>query len=363
MPVWVTICITVSVAAALLQLLRWKATASSRRDRLPPGPQGWPLVGNIFDLGTLPHVSLAKMSRKYGPLVWIRLGAVNTLIISSAEAAAELFKIHDHTFCNRHLIQAFKSDEAMSSIVALSEYGPFWRAMRRLYANEIFSRKRIQESVDLRRRCVDKMINWIKNEANGTSIEVAPFVLATSFNLIGNLVLSRDLVDPKSTKGNEFFHLSSELTELVIKPNLADFFPSLRWLDPQGIQKKVKRKLDLILEIISGFVEERRADNKQELGKQGNDFLDVLLEYEGNGKDEPDKIPDRLLNMLILELLTAGIFLAEKMLHLVLGSLLQNFEWVLEDGDTPESLDMGEKLESVIKKAIPLRAIPRPFVV
>ncbi|KAI3974021.1 hypothetical protein MKX01_030597 [Papaver californicum] len=146
--------------------------------------------------------------------------------------------------------------------------------MRRLYATEIFSRKRIQDSVDLRRRCVDKMINWIKNEANGTSIEVVPFVLATSFNLIGNLVLSRDPVDPKSTKGNEFFHLTV-------------FFPSLRWLDPQGIKKKVKGNLDLILEIISGFVEERRMDNKQDkLNKQGNDFLDVLLEFEGNGKDE-----------------------------------------------------------------------------
>ncbi|OVA03213.1 Cytochrome P450 [Macleaya cordata] len=502
MLVWTALCVAAAAAASLLLLLlRRNSTTSGRR--LPPGPRGWPVVGNIFDLGTSPHASLACLKDKYGPLIWIRLGSVNTLVVSSAEAAMDLFKNHDHSFCNRHLNETMKSDDGLSATVALSQYNPYWRMLRRLYTTELISRKRIQDTAPLRRRCVDKMIKWISDEADGTSsIEVVPFVLATLFNLIGNLVLSRDLiVDPKSIKGNNFFVLNSELAELIIMPNVANFLPSLSWLDPQGVKKKVKEKLDLILEIVGSFVEERRRtdiQHDQHKEEKEKDFLDVLLEFEGNGKDESAKISDRNLNMLILELLTAGteatvttvewamtellrkpeamkkvraeIFevvgderkieesdiqdlpylcaviketlrlhpgpflvprsvvkdtefmgywipkdtqvfvnawalgrdpstwddpssfeperflgsnidyrgqnfeflpfgagrricpglpLAHKMLHFVLGSLLQSFEWVLDNGDTPETIDMGEKFGAVIRKTIPLKAIPR----
>ncbi|OVA05576.1 Cytochrome P450 [Macleaya cordata] len=499
------LCTAICVAAVawLILLLRRKTTATSGR-RLPPGPRGWPVVGNIFDLSPLPHVTLAALKHKYGPLIWIRLGSVNTLVISSAEAAMVLFKNHDHSFCNRHLNESLKSDETISATIALSEYGPYWRMMRRLYTTEIFSRKRINDTAPVRRRCVDKMIKWISDEGKGTNtVELRPFLLATSFNLIGNLVLSRDLVDPKSTKGNDFFDLNLELANLIIKPNLANFFPSLRWLDPQGIKNKVKEKLNLILEIVGSFVEERRRMiDVQHIQNREKDFLDVLMEFEGNGKDEPTKISDRNLNMLILELLTAGtettvttvewamtellrkpeamkkvraeiaqvvghdrkfaetdiedlhylraviketlrlhpgpflvprsvlkdtefmgywipkdtqVFinawglgrdpsswddpvsfkperflgsnidyygqnfeflpfgsgrricpghpLAHKMLHLMLGSLLQSFEWFLEDGIAPETIDMGEKLGTSLRKATSLKVIPKALVV
>ncbi|XP_026451598.1 cytochrome P450 76A2-like [Papaver somniferum] len=50
---WVTIFTT--LADALLLLLRWNATTSSRHNRLPPGLKCCMLVGNIFELETLPH--------------------------------------------------------------------------------------------------------------------------------------------------------------------------------------------------------------------------------------------------------------------------------------------------------------------
>ncbi|OMO75811.1 Cytochrome P450 [Corchorus olitorius] len=37
-----------------------------------------------------------------------------------------------------------------------------------------------------------------------------------------------------------------------------------------------------------------------------------------------------------------GLPLAMRMLHLMLGRLIQSFDWKLEDGVTPETLDMGD---------------------
>lgn len=50
--------------------------------------------------------------------------------------------------------------------------------------------------------------------------------------------------------------------------------------------------------------------------------------------------------------------LATRMLHLMVGSLVHCFDWKLEDGVTPENLNMDEKFGITVEKAHPLRAVP-----
>ncbi|KAI3938988.1 hypothetical protein MKW92_026001 [Papaver armeniacum] len=106
--------------ASLFFLLIWirrrKVTAAKTTSGcpLPPGPPGWPVIGNILDIGMKPHINLALLKRQYGPLIWLRLGSINTLVIASAESATELFKNHDHSFCNRYLNEALKTDDPLN---------------------------------------------------------------------------------------------------------------------------------------------------------------------------------------------------------------------------------------------------------
>ncbi|XP_026377861.1 geraniol 8-hydroxylase-like [Papaver somniferum] len=53
-----------------------------------------------------------------------------------------------------------------------------------------------------------------------------------------------------------------------------------------------------------------------------------------------------------------GLPLAHRMVHLILGLLLQSFYWKLEDGLKPEDLDMEEEFGFTLAKATGLRAIP-----
>ncbi|KAI3839094.1 hypothetical protein MKX03_011093 [Papaver bracteatum] len=53
-----------------------------------------------------------------------------------------------------------------------------------------------------------------------------------------------------------------------------------------------------------------------------------------------------------------GLPLAHRMVHLILGLLLQSFDWKLEDGLKPENLDMEEEFGFTLAKATGLRAIP-----
>ena len=53
-----------------------------------------------------------------------------------------------------------------------------------------------------------------------------------------------------------------------------------------------------------------------------------------------------------------GLPLAMRMIPMMLGSLLNNFDWKLESGIGSNELDLTEKFGLTLQKAEPLRAIP-----
>ena len=53
-----------------------------------------------------------------------------------------------------------------------------------------------------------------------------------------------------------------------------------------------------------------------------------------------------------------GLPLAVRMVPVMLGSLLNSFDWKLEGGIAPKDLDMEEKFGITLQKALPLRAVP-----
>lgn len=55
-----------------------------------------------------------------------------------------------------------------------------------------------------------------------------------------------------------------------------------------------------------------------------------------------------------------GMAMAMRMLHLMLGSLIHQFDWRLEEGLKPEEMDMEEKVAFTLGKAQALHAIPIP---
>ncbi|XP_044481320.1 cytochrome P450 76A1-like [Mangifera indica] len=283
----------------------------SRRGQLPPGPPGWPIVGNMFQLGSMPHRTLNDLRDKYGEVIWLNFGAKDTMVLLSAKAATDFFKNHDLSFADRNIIEIMRAHDYYRSSLALAPYGSFWRLLRRLVTIDMLVNKRINETVSIRRKCVNDMLIWIEKEAsqgNGEgrrSIHVARFVFLSSFNLLGNLMLSRDLLDPNSKDAAEFFASMIGLMEWGGHPNISDFFPFLRWLDPQGLKRKMKRDLGKAMKIASKFVKER-VEEMKEGDRVRKDFLDVLLEFEGNGKDEPAKLSDEQLNIFILEIFLAG---------------------------------------------------------
>nr|CAN66326.1 hypothetical protein VITISV_000490 [Vitis vinifera] len=53
-----------------------------------------------------------------------------------------------------------------------------------------------------------------------------------------------------------------------------------------------------------------------------------------------------------------GLLLGIRMVQLMLASLIHSYDWKLEDGLTPENMNMEEKFGFTLQKAQPLRVLP-----
>ncbi|GJM99868.1 hypothetical protein PR202_ga17007 [Eleusine coracana subsp. coracana] len=87
--------------------------------QLPPGPWRLPVIGSIHHLlGALPHHSLRRLSSCYGPLMFLELGEIPVIVLSSRDAAKEVMKTHDAVFATRPqtaIIQILTSTATISS--------------------------------------------------------------------------------------------------------------------------------------------------------------------------------------------------------------------------------------------------------
>ncbi|CAN6903425.1 unnamed protein product [Brassica oleracea] len=50
-------------------LWRWLKVSACKTQKFPPGPLRWPILGNLLQLGPLPHRDMATLCDKYGSLV------------------------------------------------------------------------------------------------------------------------------------------------------------------------------------------------------------------------------------------------------------------------------------------------------
>ncbi|KAK4839465.1 hypothetical protein QYF36_022161 [Acer negundo] len=373
------------ITIALLAWVAWAMVIDRRHRRLeelgqlPPGPRWWPVVGNIFQLGWPPHESFAKLSRKHGPIMTLWLGSMSTVVISSSEVAREMFKNHDVVLAGRKIYEAMKGDYGNEGSLITAQYGPHWRMLRRLSTTEFFVTSRLDAMRGVRSRCIDRMVQFVEDAgAGGTkSVDVGRFFFLMAFNLIGNLMFSKDLLDPKSQRGAKFFYHAGKVMEFAGKPNVADFLPLLRWLDPQGLRRKTQFHVERAFQIAGGFIKERTESSEENGGcydeEKRKDFLDVLLEFRSDGVDEPATFSSRTINVIVFgqhfEFIPFGsgrrmcpaLPLASRVLPLALGSLLYSFDWVLADGVKAEDMDMSERMGITLRKSVPLKAIPIPY--
>ncbi|KAJ9139918.1 hypothetical protein P3X46_030610 [Hevea brasiliensis] len=297
-------------------ILKLLSSSSSKRQPLPPGPKAWPIVGNLLHIGKMPHISMANHAKAHGPLISLRLGTRVLIVGSSPMAATEILKTNDRFLSGRCVPKAnpYRSQELdRISLVWAPHCTEGWKSLRALCRTELFSAKAIESQASMREKKVAQMVKFLESR-QGKVVDIGEVVFTTVFNTLSNLLFSKDFIGLED-KGvaSGLKNLIWKMMELGTTPNIADFYPILAGLDPQGLRRKSLKYIQEMFAVWGIYIKERRQKHGQDAPK--NDFLDVFL---ANG------FQDDQINWLTLELFSAGTDTTTTTIEWAVAELIKN---------------------------------------
>ncbi|XP_020268937.1 cytochrome P450 703A2 [Asparagus officinalis] len=271
--------------------------------RLPPGPPRWPIIGNLLQLGPLPHRDFADFCTTYGPLVYLRLGSVDAITTDDPNVIREILIRQDEVFASRPRTLAATYLAYGSGDVALAPLGPHWKWMRRICMEHLLTTKRLGSFAGHRAHEAQHLVKqvWSRSQA-GEPVNLRELLGAFSMNNVTRMLLGKQYFGTESAgqkEAVEFMGITHELFRLLGLIYAGDYLPVWRWIDPTGCEKKMKHVERKVDEFHQRIIEEHR---KKRLGCSGGDdhmmmdFVDVLLSLPGeDGKEHMDDVEIKAL--------------------------------------------------------------------
>lgn len=196
--------------------------------RVPPSPPRIPIIGNLHQLGKLPHRSLWKLSREYGPLLLLQLGRIPTLLISSADMAKEVLKTHDLDCCSRAPSQGPKKLSYSFLDMCFSPYSDYWRAMRKVFVLELLSSKRAPSLWQAWEVEVGHLINSV-TEASPNPVDLHEKIFSLMDGILNMFAFGKNY-GGKQFKNEKFQDVLVEAMKMLDSFSAEDFFPSVGWI-------------------------------------------------------------------------------------------------------------------------------------
>ncbi|XP_061348031.1 cytochrome P450 76T24-like [Gastrolobium bilobum] len=361
--------VLLAVIHVLISSLGRKSTKSHKQ---APGPRPYPIIGNILELGTKPHQSLTKLSQTYGPIMSLKLGNITTIVISSPQIAKEVFHKHYQIFGNRTVPDTVRALDHHQLSVAWMPPSSQWRILRRVCVNKVLSSQKLDSTQVLRQRMVQELLDYVKESCKkGKALNIGEASFTTILNSISNTFFSMDLAHYTSDKSQEFKDIVSGITEDLGRPNVVDYFPIFRVLDPQGARARMNSYFGKLIAFFDGLIEERlRLRSLENETKAFNDVLESLLEVmlEENSQVSRQHVLHLFLDLFVAGTDTTSITVEWAMAELLhkpekLEKVRKELQEVLVKGEQLEESHISKLpfLQAVVKETFRLHP-PLPFI-
>ncbi|CAO2841642.1 unnamed protein product [Amaranthus hypochondriacus] len=311
----------ISVSIFIKHLMKNTAT------NLPPGPPKLPIIGNLHQLiriNTVPHRRLAELAKLYGPIIHLRLGEVPTLVISSADLAAEVMKTHDAVFCSRPLLMVAKELFYGASDIGLAPYGEYWRQARKISVLELFTAKRVQSFRSIREEEAVELMNDLRS-MDGCAVNLSKMMFGLTFNITTRIAFSK-----KGKEQEEFRAFTGAVTKASSGFSIADLYPSIEFLHSiSGTKRKFKELVQESNRILDPIIDDHRAKKRSgDQDQQHEDLVDVLLKFHKDNlkthNNQEFSLSIDNMKAIILELFGAGVETSSTALEWAMSELLKN---------------------------------------
>ncbi|KAL3691752.1 hypothetical protein R1sor_005403 [Riccia sorocarpa] len=290
------VALAMTLLALLVVVFRRRSGGSQTQ---PPGPKGYPVLGCLPLLGARPHESLARLAKKYGPLMSITLGSVKVVVATSPEVTAEFLKTNDKIWSSRYTTTAGKILSYDGSDIVFSEMGPKWRYARKIFMMELFTPKRLADFQPSRKQEILRGVNdaITRSDGGAETVQLDIILAKVATNIVIRMLMNERSLSEKAAqiKNSDVFRETIKSTFKLLEGfYLGDYVPWLDRIDPQGMKKKmhaVAKNVDALAQTILDDHKMKLEITRKDL--QGNpnkapsgeveDIVDALLSRPRDG--------------------------------------------------------------------------------
>ncbi|XP_037415384.1 cytochrome P450 CYP99A1-like [Triticum dicoccoides] len=372
-----TVFLSVVSLVILVFFLSRKTSASSKKKR-PPGPWCLPLIGNLLHLLTSqPQAALRDLARKHGPVMSLRLGQVDAVVISSPAAAQEVLRDKDLTFASRPSMLTSDIILYGNMDIAFAPYGAYWRMLRKLCMVELLSAQKVRQLAPVRDGETRSLVRKVGTVGRGGEpVNLGRLLCSCSISITAKATFGR-LCDEELQKQY------MPVVEVAVKEgggfSAGDLFPSLWFVDvATGLTRRLwrtRRQLDAIFDKMIAECEAQRAEKKKTTattkttGDEEEHLLNVLLRIKDEGKLEVP-ISMTSIKAILFDMLTGGTETTSSAAEWIMSELMRNPEAMAKaqaevrrtfDGKSPEDheglIDKLRYMKMVIKEGLRLNPV------
>ncbi|EXB94460.1 Cytochrome P450 71A1 [Morus notabilis] len=284
----------------LLKFFIFKKKPTKPEFNLPPSPPKLPIIGNLHQLGNNPHISFHHLAQKYGPIFYMELGQIPTVIISSARLAKEALKTHDLAFASRPKLIAAKYLFYNCTDMGFSPYGAYWRYIRKICILELLSAMRVQSFSFVREEEVARLVRRLA-EPYPRTVNMSKMLGLYANDVVCRVSFRMDFSEGGDFDQKGFQKLLQEFQELLGGLSVGDFFPSMEFvLSLTGMKSRLVHTFKRFDEIFDQIVAVH-LNPKREKEETKKDLVDVLLDIQRNGSGEMPLTLDNVKALILLD--------------------------------------------------------------
>ncbi|XP_010541760.1 PREDICTED: cytochrome P450 71B12-like [Tarenaya hassleriana] len=310
------------------------------------------------------------LSKKYGPLMYLKLGNVPTVVASTPETAKEILKTYDVDCCSRPYLACPGKLSYLSNDLAFSDpYNEYWRELRKMSMFELYSSKRVQSFQHTRDEEVSSFIDFVKQSGlSGSPVNLNRKLMSLSANMISRVGFGMNFRGSKLEEKYE----EAVLESMKVMGSFAatDFFPYIgRIIDMftglHGRCEKISRELDEFYEQAIKYHQQHENKNDQK------DFIGLLLAMErgelglgGKFRLTRNHIKGILMDVLLGGIDTSAQAVAWTMTHLMTNPrVMRKVQTELreriknKDNITEEGMKDLDYLKMVIKETFRINPV------
>ncbi|TSK38393.1 Cytochrome P450 1A1 [Bagarius yarrelli] len=318
LPVFGPISVSESLVAIItictVYLLLWVTRTKIPEGLKPlPGPKSLPLIGNVLELGSSPHLSLTAMSKQYGPVFQVQIGMRPVIVLAGNEVVRQALIKQGEEFAGRPDLYSFRFINEGKSLAFSTDKTGVWRTRRKLAQNALRSFSNIEGqsseySCALEEHISKEGLYLIQRlcsvmKTNG-GFDPFRYIVVSVANVICGMCFGRRY-SHDDTELLNLVNLSDEFNQVVGSGNPADFIPLLRLLPSTSMKKflAINKRFNLFMQkLVKEHYDTFDKDNIR-------DITDSLIDHcEDRKLDENSnlQVSDEKIVSIVNDLFGAG---------------------------------------------------------